>query len=133
MLVTEDNDPSVYDFAKSQLGERSAELLADPVMAGIFAGDAKRLSMRSCFPGVFAAASRHNGSLTRSLLFGPSVPSKEMPPKRLGSLFSFPNGMTELPTALAASLKDMGAKVSTQTTVTRLSNNVPTSLLLSRT
>ena len=43
-----------------------ADYLFDPVCRGIFAGDCRQLSMRSCFPEVFNAE-RKSGSVVMGL------------------------------------------------------------------
>lgn len=47
-------DMSIYDFAKRRFGEEVAETLFDPLTLGIYAGEMRRLSLRSCFPKLFA-------------------------------------------------------------------------------
>jgi oxygen-dependent protoporphyrinogen oxidase len=94
------SDESVFDFAARRIGRQAAERLVAPMMLGIFAGDARRISLLGAFPRL-AALEREHGSLVRGMLArrresrgGPAGPS--------GTLTSFREGMQSLPTALAA-------------------------------
>jgi protoporphyrinogen/coproporphyrinogen III oxidase len=44
------NDETVHEFFTRRLGTHAADFLADPFIAGIFGGDARTLSLRSCLP-----------------------------------------------------------------------------------
>jgi oxygen-dependent protoporphyrinogen oxidase len=46
---SEKEDESIYDFASRRFGSRLAEMFFDPMALGIFAGDIRKLSIRSCF------------------------------------------------------------------------------------
>jgi oxygen-dependent protoporphyrinogen oxidase len=43
-------DESVHEFVSRHLGEEVMQKLVDPFVSGVYAGDPKRLSMKSCFP-----------------------------------------------------------------------------------
>lgn len=49
-----------------------AQRLLDPVASGIFGGDIRRLSVRSCFKMLFDME-RESGSVVRAMLFGKSA------------------------------------------------------------
>lgn len=94
------HDESVFDFAARRIGKEAAERLVAPMMLGIFAGDARQLSLRSGFPRL-AQLEREHGSLVRGMLRrrgartgGPSGPA--------GVLTSFRDGIQSLPLQLAA-------------------------------
>ena len=57
-----DEDESISDFITRRLGAECAERLAAPLLGGIFAGDATRISVRAAFPQ-FVDAERRHGSL----------------------------------------------------------------------
>lgn len=105
-------DESVLSFATRRIGKEAAEVLVDAMVTGIWAGDSRRLSVVSAFPKL-VALEREHGSLVRGMLArrkgsgGPTGPS--------GTLTSFPNGLEELPTAIAASLGE-ALKLSTRVT-----------------
>ncbi len=43
-------DESIYSFAERRFGKNFAELFLDPLVSGIYAGNIKELSIKSCFP-----------------------------------------------------------------------------------
>ncbi len=95
-------DESVYDFARRRIGAEPARILVDAMVAGVFAGDARALSLRSAFPAM-AEMEREHGSLLRAMRArkakgggGPFGPG--------GTLRSFDGGMQVLTDALAAAL-----------------------------
>lgn len=88
-------DESVWAFAARRLGREAADRLALPMTLGVFAGDAKKLSLPAAFP-VIAALERDHGSLLRALI----ARRRRAHP---GRLTSFRDGMQTLPRALAQS------------------------------
>ncbi len=60
-------DESVWAFAARRLGAEAADRLIAPMTLGVFAGDARRLSMASGFPKM-AALERDHGSLVRGMI-----------------------------------------------------------------
>jgi oxygen-dependent protoporphyrinogen oxidase len=60
-------DESVWDFASRRLGSQAADRLVAPMVLGVFAGDAKRLSLPAAFPRLAALESEH-GSLVRGMI-----------------------------------------------------------------
>ena len=90
-------DESVYDFARRRLGEEPARLLVDAMAAGVFAGDARALSLRSAFPTIHALEAEH-GSLLRGLR------ARRRQRGGAAALRSFDGGMQVLTDALAARL-----------------------------
>jgi oxygen-dependent protoporphyrinogen oxidase len=58
-------DPSVADVISGRMGREALELLVEPLIGGINAGQADNLSLRSAARQLFVAASRH-----RSLVLG---------------------------------------------------------------
>ena len=45
-----EKDESIYEFGCRRFGKRATELFLDPLALGIYAGDIRKLSIRSCFP-----------------------------------------------------------------------------------
>lgn len=85
-------DESIYDFAKRRLGSKIANTLIDALALGIFAGDIRRLSVRSCFPPL-CKWEENWGSLVLGALFS----KKRKGPQ---GLFTLKNGMGSLIEAL---------------------------------
>lgn len=90
-------DESIASFVRRRFGAEAAEYLADPLLAGIHAGDAERLSMRALFPRLLEAE-RQAGSVVRSFR-RLHVKSTEQ-----GAFVSLPGGIAELVDALAGAL-----------------------------
>lgn len=61
-----EDDESLGDFARRRLGAEALDVLVQPIMAGIYGGDADRLSIRSTFPR-FPELERRHGSLIRGI------------------------------------------------------------------
>jgi oxygen-dependent protoporphyrinogen oxidase len=96
-------EESVFDFVCRHFGREVAENLVEPFVSGIFAGDARRLSVEAAFPRL-AGAERARGSVIRGMLASrkPAAPGR----KKVRGLLSFADGLSALPRALAASLRD---------------------------
>ncbi|MFT7623095.1 MAG: oxygen-dependent protoporphyrinogen oxidase [Myxococcota bacterium] len=99
-------DETVGEFARRRLGREAAELLVDPVVSGIYAGDADRLSARAAVPHL-AALDGNGKSLIRALLQTRQRPtSQSAAPSGIGRrrYVSFRGGFGQLVGALAESL-----------------------------
>jgi oxygen-dependent protoporphyrinogen oxidase len=91
-------DESIASFFRRRLGQEALERIGDPLLAGIHAGDAERLSLRSTFPTLLEMEARH-GSLIRAMW----AASREPGPRR-AMFFTLPGGLGELVDALVARL-----------------------------
>lgn len=60
-------DESIAAFARRRIGREAASKLVAPMVLGIFAGDAARLSLRACFPKMYDLETEYGG-LVRALL-----------------------------------------------------------------
>ena len=95
---TRTENETVAEFTVRRLGREFLDYAIDPFVGGVYAGDPGRLSVRHAFPKLLALEKEH-GSLLRGAIRkrnsrgGPS-----------GKLFSFPDGLEELPRALAGAL-----------------------------
>jgi oxygen-dependent protoporphyrinogen oxidase len=102
------SDESLEQFGTRHLGREAYEKLIDPMASGVFAGDASRLSLKSCFPRMRELEAEH-GSLIRALIRlqkeARRAGSKDTPgPAPGGMLTSFTGGMSELTDTLGAQL-----------------------------
>jgi oxygen-dependent protoporphyrinogen oxidase len=59
-------DESVTEFATRRLGREALEMLLDPFVAGVFAGNPDTLSLKSCFPRIHEMEQTY-GSLVKAL------------------------------------------------------------------
>ena len=77
------------------------------MVSGIFAGDARQLSLRAAFPKMWELEDQHGGLFRALLARRRRVRASGAPVgSPLGRLTSFANGIETLPTALAARLGD---------------------------
>jgi oxygen-dependent protoporphyrinogen oxidase len=97
-------DESVLAFCERRFGAEAARAIGAPAVIGIYAGDAANLSIQHALPRVWELEQKH-GSVLRGAIAergqGGSEPGKDAGPPRA---FSFPEGLGELPRALAARL-----------------------------
>jgi len=105
---TDNPDETLAQFATRRLGREAYERLIDPMASGVFAGDASRLSLKSCFPRIHEIESEY-GSLIRGLIKLQRKAKREgrkntPGPGPGGTLTSFANGMSVLTDRLAEQL-----------------------------
>uniref|UniRef100_H3GWV5 Protoporphyrinogen oxidase n=1 Tax=Phytophthora ramorum TaxID=164328 RepID=H3GWV5_PHYRM len=122
-------DESVYQFMARRFSPLVAERLLDPVASGIFGGDIRKLSMRSCF-AMLVDMERKHGSVVKGMLFGGTgddtlldgTNKSDFVKKHDKSVsVSFTDGMSTLMDALADSIEnDPMAELQLNTKVTRL-------------
>lgn len=95
-------DVSVADFVRDHFGGVVLERIGQPLVSGIWAGDAERLSIQHAFPLAWEAE-RTTGSLLRALSErGRRRREEGLPPSQ--AALSFRSGMQALPDALASRL-----------------------------
>jgi protoporphyrinogen/coproporphyrinogen III oxidase len=101
-----DGDETIHAFAARRIGREAADVLVGSMVSGVFAGDARALSLRACFPKMWQMETDHGG-LFRALL----AKVRERRVRRgdalgspLGTLTSFRDGTEELVRAAAAAL-----------------------------
>jgi len=97
----DDPDETVYEFGKRRLGEGFAKYFLEPLVSGVYGGDAKALSLRHAFPRMYALEQDH-GSLLKGALAFASKPEK----RKRKNLWSLRNGMGALIEALASAHKE---------------------------
>lgn len=105
-----DEDESIGAFVRRRFGEEAVDYLAEPLLAGIHAGDVDRLSMRALFPRLLEAE-RQSGSVLRAFRALHATPSPQ------GAFVSLPGGTGELVDALLATMPGI---VRTEARVTAL-------------
>jgi oxygen-dependent protoporphyrinogen oxidase len=107
--LAEDADVSVGDFVSRRFGPAVSRTFVDPLLGGLHAGDVSRLSLRSCAPGLVAAAT--DG---RSLVLRRRGPRGSIPM----SFVTWPEGLSALTSRLLADCPDV--EVHTGVAVTSL-------------
>ena len=107
-------DESIGAFMRRRFGNEAVEYLAEPLLAGIHAGDVDRLSIRSLFPR-FVETERKHGSLLRAFR------KQRQPPSPDGVFRSFPNGLSELVDAVTRALPSSSIRLGVA--ATRITSN----------
>jgi oxygen-dependent protoporphyrinogen oxidase len=90
-------DESIASFVERRFGSEAVDYLAEPLLAGIHAGDVDELSIAALFPRLLDAE-RQSGSVLRA------IRALHVKPSPQGAFVSLPGGVGELVDALAAAL-----------------------------
>ena len=93
-----DLEETVAEFVLRRLGREFLDYAVNPFVGGVYAGDPARLSVRHAFPKLHALEQEH-GSLIRG-----AIKRRNASGGPKGRIFSFPNGLSELPDTIAAAL-----------------------------
>jgi protoporphyrinogen/coproporphyrinogen III oxidase len=112
----DESDESIGAFMRRRFGQEAVTYLAEPLLAGIHAGDVDRLSIRALFPRLVEAERAH-GSLLRAFR-RPSPASTNTshgePPSDDGAFRSLPGGLSELTAGLMRALPADSMKLHTR-------------------
>jgi len=111
------DDESIGEFLERRVGREVTDRIAEPLLAGIYAGELRKLSLRATFPQFRQAELKH-GSLIRGMRrqrkagAGVSAAPADVPDAVKGSMFlSFRGGLSQLVEGLVGALKAEGADV----------------------
>ncbi|MFE0887481.1 protoporphyrinogen oxidase [Streptomyces rochei] len=111
------DDVAVGEYVAARLGREVVDRLVEPLLGGVYAGDAYRISLRSAVPQLFEAARTHT-SLTEAVraIQGRTAASPATGPVFMG----IEGGIGTLPLAVAESVRARGGEIVTHTPVTGL-------------
>jgi protoporphyrinogen/coproporphyrinogen III oxidase len=122
---TDGADESIGAFMRRRFGKEATDFLAEPLLAGIHAGDVDRLSVQTLFPR-FVEAERKYGSLLRGFRktarLKPRAPSsgpmeREASAERAeGAFKSLPGGLSEMVRALVRAIGESNVRTATEVT-----------------
>ena len=103
-----DGDESLASFFRRRFGSQAFERVLEPLMAGIYAGDADQMSVKATFPR-FVELEQEYGSIIRGMM----AAKKKQPPvpasgHKRTMFVSLRNGLGDLVTALTARLAQQG-------------------------
>jgi len=111
-----DGDESLGDFVRRRLGREALARIAEPIVAGIHAGDPEQMSVRATFPMFLEMEQKHRSLILAMLkrrkarqkaaaAKSPSgVAGPGAPPGPHSYFYSFKGGLQELSDAIVASL-----------------------------
>jgi protoporphyrinogen/coproporphyrinogen III oxidase len=98
-----DRDESVAAFVERHYGSEMVDRLADPLLSGVYGGEAANLSVRAVLPR-FAEMERTHGSLGKAMLAARKKISSEKPHKPPPLFTSLKNGMQFLAEKIESTL-----------------------------
>ncbi|MFI2206328.1 protoporphyrinogen oxidase [Streptomyces sp. NPDC020192] len=111
------DDVAVGEYAAARLGREVVDRLVEPLLGGVYAGDAYRISMRSAVPQLFQAARTH-ASLTEAVR---EIQAKAAANQQAGPVFmGIEGGVGTLPLAVAESVRARGGEILTGASVSEL-------------
>ncbi|WP_086798445.1 protoporphyrinogen oxidase [Streptomyces caniscabiei] len=111
------DDVAVGEYVAARLGREVVDRLVEPLLGGVYAGDAYRISLRSAVPQLFEAARTHT-SLTEAVR---GIQERAAAARQTGPVFmGIEGGVGQLPLAVAESVRARGAEILTRTPVTEL-------------
>ncbi|MEU6574200.1 protoporphyrinogen oxidase [Streptomyces sp. NPDC046805] len=111
------DDVAVGEYVAARLGREVVDRLVEPLLGGVYAGDAYRISMRSAVPQLFEAAQAHD-SLTEAVR---AIQEKAAARQLTGPVFmGIEGGVSQLPLAVAESVRARGGEILTGAPVTEL-------------
>jgi oxygen-dependent protoporphyrinogen oxidase len=104
-------DESLAAFLRRRFGVQAFERVMEPLMAGIYAGDAEHMSLRATFPRFFELEQQY-GSVVRGMMAAKKVapPASSDHPRRT-MFMSLKNGLADLVSALTQRLAQQGAEL----------------------
>ncbi|MFB6436225.1 protoporphyrinogen oxidase [Streptomyces sp. NPDC056411] len=114
-------DVAVGAYVAERLGHEVVDRLVEPLLGGVYAGDAYRISLRAAVPQLFEAARTHRSLLdgVRALQARSADTSHRTGPTASGSVFmGIDGGIGTLPGAVADAVRAKGGEIRTGTPVT---------------
>jgi protoporphyrinogen/coproporphyrinogen III oxidase len=113
-------DESLASFFRRRFGREAFERLMEPLMAGIYAGNAEQMSVAATFPR-FLELEQEHGSVIRGMMAARRSRTLERLPGEKRTMFvSLKNGLTDLVTALVDRLTQQGVVLRAGSTVEAL-------------
>ncbi|MFJ9098411.1 protoporphyrinogen oxidase [Streptomyces sp. NPDC102405] len=111
------DDVAVGEYVAARLGREVVDRLIEPLLGGVYAGDAYRISMRSAVPQLFQVARTHT-SLTEGVR---EIQARMAANQQTGPVFmGVEGGVGTLPLAVADSVRAYGGEIVTGAPVTEL-------------
>ncbi|WP_328978756.1 protoporphyrinogen oxidase [Streptomyces canus] len=111
------DDVAVGEYVAARLGREVVDRLIEPLLGGVYAGDAYRISMRSAVPQLFQVARTHT-SLTEGVR---EIQARMAANQQTGPVFmGIEGGVGTLPLAVADSVRARGGEIVTGGPVTEL-------------
>ena len=111
------DDVAVGEYVAARLGREVVDRLVEPLLGGVYAGDAYRISLRSAVPQLFQVAKSHT-SLTEGVR---EIQARMAANQQTGPVFmGIEGGVGTLPLAVADAVRAEGGEIVTDAPVTEL-------------
>ncbi|WP_118082404.1 protoporphyrinogen oxidase [Streptomyces sp. CC0208] len=111
------DDVAVGEYVAARLGREVVDRLIEPLLGGVYAGDAYRISMRSAVPQLFQVARTHT-SLTEGVR---EIQARMVANQQTGPVFmGLEGGVGTLPLAVADAVRARGGEIVTGAPVSEL-------------
>ncbi|WP_066944557.1 protoporphyrinogen oxidase [Streptomyces lushanensis] len=107
--IGDDDDVSVGAFVAERLGREVVDRLVEPLLGGVYAGDAYRISMKSAVPQLFEALRSHDSLLGSVRALQAAAAAAARP---AGAVFAgIEGGVGRLPGAVADAVRAGGGRI----------------------
>lgn len=116
----DDKDESLAEFVTRRLNAEFVDRFADPLVAGIYAGDPRKLSVQHALPRLAQLETKYGSIMKGQISVLRECKKTGQTPRNRAPSFSFDEGLQVLPDTLAAQLGDA---VKLNTPVMRLIQN----------
>jgi protoporphyrinogen/coproporphyrinogen III oxidase len=108
------DDVAVGAYVAERLGREVVDRLVEPLLGGVYAGDAYRISMRAAVPQLFEAAKTHDSLLAAVR----DIQAKAAEQQAAGPVFmGIEGGVGQLPGAVADAVRARGGEILMETPV----------------
>ncbi|PIQ08931.1 MAG: protoporphyrinogen oxidase [Ignavibacteriales bacterium CG18_big_fil_WC_8_21_14_2_50_31_20] len=97
---------SISDFVTRRLGREFLDYAINPFVAGVFAGDPDKLSVKSAFPKLYRLEELYGGLIKGTIKGARERKKSGEKSKQNAAMFSFKDGMLSLPNALYSELQN---------------------------
>ena len=104
-------DESLAGFLRRRFGRQAYERVLEPLMSGIYAGDAEQMSLRATFPRFFELEQQY-GSVVRGMMAAKKAAAPVSPGGPRRTMFvSLKHGLGDIVTALTSRLTQQGVEL----------------------
>ncbi|MFD7289662.1 protoporphyrinogen oxidase [Streptomyces sp. NPDC059863] len=115
------DDVSVGEYVAERLGREVVDRLVEPLLGGVYAGDAYRISMKAAVPQLFDLARTHDSLLAGVRDLQATTAAKQRDGAAPGAVFAgIAGGVGTLPGAVADAVRSGGGEILLETPVTGL-------------
>ena len=97
---------SIAEFVRRRLGREFLDYAINPFVAGVYAGNPEKLSVKSALPKLYRLEEKYGGLINGTIRGARERKKDPESSKQKAKMFSFRDGMQTLPKAIAGKLGD---------------------------